>query len=266
MKSLTPILFLFFIVPFFIGCDQIESNDFLQGDGPIDIDTSTIVQKVLIEDFTGYKCTNCPQASTELHTLETLYEGKIIGIAVHAGFFASPGGTFTTDFRTDAGNELEAFFSPQSFPIGMVNRKGYPSNVLIEYTDWASIVTQTLNQDPSVGLKISEADGQLTIQAKRIGTITGNLKLVVCLTEDKIIDKQINGTNLIEDYEHNHVLRTNINGTWGSDIVLTEEYTSFSYSYVLENNWIKSNCKIVAYIYNDSTKEILQAEELHLSE
>ena len=34
------------------------------------------------------------------------------------------------------------------------------------------------------------------------------------------IDKQIDGSELIEEYEHNHVLRKVINGTWGSNIQL----------------------------------------------
>lgn len=249
------------------SCDKIDREDFLQGDnGGGNTDTTTIVKKILIEDFTGFKCTNCPLASSELNTIENLFEDKIIGIGVHAGFFAAPSGVFTTDFRTEAGNELADFFGPEAFPIGMVNRMNYPDNVLLEYTEWASKVSEIINQDPTVGILISENNNQITVQAKSLSTINGNLKLVVCLTEDKIIDKQIDGSNLIEDYEHNHVLRKNINGTWGSDVSLTNEYTSFEFNYSLDNNWVRSNCNIIAYVYNDSNKEVLQVEKIHLTD
>ena len=260
--------YLIILIAFFSSCDKIERTDFLQGDnnGGGGVDTTTIVQKVLIEDFTGYKCTNCPLASSELYTIENLFEGKIVGIGVHSGFFAAPSGVFTTDFRTTAGDELATFFGPESFPIGMVNRKGYPENVLVDYTEWASMVTEILNQTPSVGILLSESNNKITVRAKSLSDISGNLKLVVCITEDKIIDYQIDGVDLVEDYEHNHVLRTNVNGTWGTDITLTSEYSSFEFDYSLDNNWVRSNCNVVAYVYNDSNKEVLQAEKIHLTD
>ncbi len=264
MKYITT--YLIVLVAFFSACDKIESTDFLQGETGGEIDTTTFVQKVLIEDFTGFLCTNCPSASTELHTIENLFEDKIIGIGIHAGFFAQPAGIFTTDFRTEAGNELASFFGPESFPIGMVNRLGYPENVLIDYTEWASMVTEILNQTPSVGLLLSESNDKITVEAKRLSAIDGNLKLVVCITEDKVIDKQVDGPDLIEDYEHNHVLRTNVNGTWGTDVTLTDDYSSYDFNYSLDDNWVRSNCNVIAYVYNDSNKEVLQAEKIHLTD
>ena len=128
------------------------------------------------------------------------------------------------------------------------------------------MVTEILNQTPSVGILLSESNNKITVRAKSLSDISGNLKLVVCITEDKIIDYQIDGVDLVEDYEHNHVLRTNVNGTWGTDITLTSEYSSFEFDYSLDNNWVRSNCNVVAYIYNDSNKEVLQAEKIHLTD
>lgn len=262
-KTLTILPLLSFL--FFFSCDTIEKNDFLVGE-TLTPDTTTIIKKVLIEDFTGYKCTNCPAASAELHTIEELYPDKVVGIGIHAGFFAKPSGVFVTDFRTTEGDELSGFFGPDAFPIGMVNRVGYPENVLVEYTDWASQVSSILNEDPTIGIKISENNNQITIEAKRISSANNNLKLVVCITEDKIIDKQIDGSDLIDNYEHNHVLRKVVNGTWGESINLTNEYTSLSFDYSLENIWVRSNCNIIAFVYDDSNKEVLQVEKIHLSD
>ena len=223
-------------------------------------------KKILIEDFTGYKCTNCPAASSELHTIEELYPDKIIGIAIHAGFFAKPSGDFVTDFRTPEGDELADFFEPDAFPIGMVNRVGYPNNVLKEYTDWATEVSSQLLQTPTIELSISEENNTINVEARRLSDDNANLKLVVCITEDGVIYKQIDGSNLIEDYEHNHILRKVLNGTWGSSIQLTNTSSTFSYDYTLEDTWVRSNCNVVAFVYNDSNKEVLQAEKIHLSD
>ena len=39
-----------------------------------------------------------------------------------------------------------------------------------------------------------------------------------------------------------------------------------SYDYTLEDSWVKSNCNIVAYVYDNSNKEILQVEKIHLTD
>lgn len=257
---LLPLLALFLL----FSCDKIETTDFLQGGTPI-IDTNSVVKKVLIEDFTGYKCTNCPDASSELHTIEDLYTNKVIAIGIHTGFFAKPSGVFETDFRTSEGDELGAFFGPSAFPIGMVNRIGYPENVLTEYTSWASEVSSILDQDPTIDIIISEANNTITVDAKRLSEGNNSLKLVICITEDKIIDKQLDGAELIEDYEHNHVLRNIVNGTWGSSINLTNDYSSFDFNYTIEDSWVRSNCNVVAFVYDDNNKEVLQAEKIHLT-
>ena len=244
------------------SCDTIEKDNFTDPGASF----PWLGKKVLIEDFTGYKCTNCPAASTELHTIEELYTDKVIGIAVHAGFFAQPSGVFVTDFRTDEGEELVEFFEPSAFPIGMVNRIGYPENALIEYTDWATEVSNQLLQAPTIELSISEENNIINVEARRLSDDNNSLKLVVCITEDGVIYKQIDGSDLIEDYEHNHMLRKVLNGTWGSSIQLSNTTSTFSYNYTLDDSWVRSNCNVVAFVYDDSNKEVLQAEKIHLTD
>ena len=128
------------------------------------------------------------------------------------------------------------------------------------------MIPDILDEPATVALKLSESNNQITVEAKKLTEISGNLKLVLCITEDNIIDKQVDGSTLIEEYEHDHVLRTHLNGTWGSYITLENEYTSFNYDFSIENNWVRSNCNIVAYVYNDSNKEVLQVEKLHLTD
>ncbi|MBJ60167.1 MAG: hypothetical protein CMP64_06285 [Flavobacteriales bacterium] len=250
------------IISLTFSCDVIEKDNFTDPNANF----PWLGKKVLIEDFTGYKCTNCPQASSELKTIEELYPEKVVSIAIHAGFFAQPSGNFITDFRTTAGNELAGFFEPEVFPIGMINRQGYPGNILFNYTDWASKAGEQLLQVPTIDLSISEENNSVSIQARRLSESNNSLKLVVCITEDGIIDKQIDGSELIEEYEHNHVLRKVINGTWGSNIQLSSTLSTYSYSYSLEDSWVRSNCNIVAFVYDNSNKEVLQVEKIHLTD
>ena len=148
----------------------------------------------------------------------------------------------------------------------MVNRQGYPDNVLLSYTDWASQAGEQLLQAPTIELSISEENNSVSVQARRLTEANNSLKLVVCITEDGIIDKQIDGSELIEEYEHNHVLRKVVNGAWGSNIQLSSTSSTYSYDYTLEDSWVRSNCNIVAYVYDNSNKEILQVEKIHLTD
>ena len=262
MKKIYYLILSLFIVSLTFSCDVIEKDNFTDPNAGF----PWLGKKVLIEDFTGYKCANCPQASSELKTIEELFPEKVVSIAIHAGFFSQPSGDFITDFRTTGGNELADFFEPEVFPIGMINRQGYPDNVLLNYTDWVSIVQEKLLQAPTIDLSISEENNSVSIQARLLSESNNSLNLVVCITEDGIIDKQIDGSELIEEYEHNHVLRKVINGTWGSNIQLSSTLSTYSYDYTLEDSWVRRNCNIVAFVYDNSNKEVLQVEKIHLTD
>lgn len=60
---------------------------------------------VLIKDFTGARCVNCPAAAEYAHNLQhQLGEDHVIIMSVHAGYLAQPLGQFP-DFLTDEGTE-----------------------------------------------------------------------------------------------------------------------------------------------------------------
>src|SRR4051812_39355218 len=50
----------------------------------------TPVRKVLVEDYTGHRCVNCPPAGVTLENLRTTYPQQVIGLGVHANFWAKP--------------------------------------------------------------------------------------------------------------------------------------------------------------------------------
>jgi len=265
-------IYLSFILASIIGCDKIEQEDILIGDGGPIIDTTTFVKKVLIEDFTGHTCQNCPEAAEEIHTLQGIssYENKVIAIAVHAGFFSNTNNTFTTDFTTNEGTEIHDFFEVESYPKGMINRGGYNNTThLLDYPQWAGSVANLIEQDPEVAIKINAENGSsIIIETKLLQEVSDELKLVVVLTENNIIDKQLaEGQGVVEDYEHNHVLRKSLNGAWGQTVELNlTSFETFTFDYTLENSWVETNINVVAYIYSETSKEVLQVEEIHLTE
>ena len=100
------------------------------------------VKKILVEDYTGFRCPNCPKAADTLKAILASYPGRVIGMGVHVSIgFAepavvsgAPAGSFTSDFRTPEGDNYDntSLFYPSGgtkggLPKGMVNRVDYNS-------------------------------------------------------------------------------------------------------------------------------------------
>ncbi len=99
------------------------------------------------------------------------------------------------------------------------------------------------------------ADNIVTIQVNATGTdgtVTG--KLQVWLIEDNIKALQLmpDGT-ANQEYIHNHVFRTVVNGTWGEDFSVNKgETEQRTMTLDLEPNWNPNELSIVAFVYDDN--------------
>ena len=292
-------ILIFGILLYFTSCDIVETP-YMNNENinPIDTNSTSYVKKVLIEDFTGHKCPNCPAAANEIEAIHNIYDDQIIAIAIHvSSAFARPDNPsqstkYLYDFRTIWGDDLDNFFeiSNGGLPIGMVNRTGYSNNHKLNYEQWANAVTNELNKDVDFGIIINSNSNNINISTEILNNISGSYNLVVCLTESGIINWQKNGTEDIEDYEHNHVLRSVLtdellsnNNSYqsGQEIeksinydLTSLEQNNIDYSqinpqsgpgYGNAGNWNADNMSVIAYIYNNNTKEIIQVEEAYLN-
>ena len=268
-------------------------------DGPFITDYDSYVnpeKKVLIEDFTGHLCPNCPDAARELDAIHDIYGDQIIGMAIHVSksfarpYPASQAPSFQYDFRTNWGDELDGYYgiSAMGLPRGMVNRIGFPDNHKLGKDEWASTVALELKKEINFKIYISSDDNSISITSEVQNNISSEYNLVVCLTESNIINWQKDGQDNIEDYQHNHVLRTvlmdeelsnssnyvagqQIETLINYDLAALEQYNIDYSTNTAElgngnaGDWDASNMSIIAYIYNTTTKEIVQVEESHLN-
>lgn len=278
--SVQKILISLIIISFIISsCDKIEAPYIREHHNGNDTTTPGI-RKVLLEDYTGHKCINCPTAAFLAHDLEDFYNGKLIIMSVHAGFFALPGsGDYTADFRTPAGDELDSYFevSAHGNPKGMVNRTAYNQILLLEPGNWGQAVAQLINLPSETEIDISLAYHSAT--RKLDGTVSveftaepdGNFYLCIYVVEDHIIAPQKNNDNSLGptpdwlDYEHHNVLRGAVNGTWGealndSPILVNDSFQKNFTGFQIKNEWNDNNCSILAFVYHQDTKSILQVE------
>ena len=269
-------------------------------DGPYIIDSESYInpdKKVLIEDFTGHLCPNCPDAARELEAIHDIYGDQIIAIAIHVSksfarpYPASQAPIFQYDFRTNWGTNWDDFYgiSNAGLPRGMINRVGYQNDShRLGKDEWASTVSLELKKEVDFNISITSDTNNITVSSTLENDLINNYNLVVCLTESNIENWQKDGQENIENYKHNHVLRTVIydnklsNQTDFSSGEVIENSFNISLSDLEQDNidysiniaelgngnaggWDVDNLSVIAYIYNTLTQEILQVEEVHLN-
>jgi thiol-disulfide isomerase/thioredoxin len=279
MKQLIKYLF-FLSLMAFIACDIVE-EPYTEGGGDNPIPQDSAVRKVLIEDYTGFKCPNCPSAANEAHELKQVYGEQLIIMAVHAGSFAVPdaGGDYTDDLRTTCGNDLNSFFGISSYPSGMVNRREFSGNRILSFGNWGSSVASILAEDVLADIKIetlwqqSTQEVQIIVVSEFLFDDNEPYSLCVYLLEDSIITWQKNNNPLmgavpdISNYVQMHVLRDAVNSTWGDEIISSgptigcKDSSNYSYDFSLHPEIDPNQCRILAFIYNKNTYEIIQVEE-----
>lgn len=233
------------------------------------------VRRVLLEDFTGQRCVNCPTAHEIAHNLQEYYgDDKLITVAVHAGFFALPiGEPYNYDFRTEAGNAYESFFGVQTYPSGMVNRINSSGNYLIDKDGWGSAADAEFQKETSleITIKPSLSDNKISgdIDLYFFEDFGTQAYLQIYVMEDNIVKPQVTPGGDDLNYNHMHVLRGAINGDWGQllpSTYLAEERTTISFSnYEIGDDWNTEELYIVAYVYDASTKEVLQVNKKKLN-
>jgi thiol-disulfide isomerase/thioredoxin len=255
-----------------ISCDIVEepyTNTIIQPP-----DTGEVLQKVLLEEFTGHQCPNCPAGAKIAAQLDELYGDQFIIMAYHAGFFANTNASFPINYKTPTGEELKGHFGVISYPSGLVNRN---NGEVLGTTEWATIAADLISQEPKLKLQInkdyntSTRELCVTVTATAISSME-SMYVCVFLTESGLISPQKTNDDLdypdgiIPDYVHNHVFRNSMNGTWGTNIftdgAAIDEIETLSVSCILNSEWNVANMDIVCFAYCIETGEVIQVEEV----
>lgn len=273
------------------SCDKISEEEYKGGRGTVIIDDSTdtdtlpAVRKVLLEDYTGQTCGNCPAANAIAGSIKDAHAGRVIVMEVHAGFFAQPrtsGTKYLTDFRCTAGNELDNFFGVSNVgnPYGMVNRLDFPTTEHVKSKEkWGGLVDSTLAKAPiaKIGMTSTYDEGTravtLKTSTKFVAEYPEPTSLVIYLTEDSLLGWQTDyskpsGSQDVENYVHRHVLRAALNSTFGEALTTApaeiNKKVSNQFNYTLPANFVSKHCALIAVLYNSTTREVLQVEEVEI--
>ena len=242
------------------ACDHIDEDERY-----IYVKPAAVQRTVLIEDFTGQGCVNCPKATEVITQLEEQYPDGVIAVAIHCGPFARSATGTRYPLGTDEGDAYYQHWNFDRQPIGMVNRQG-----LSDYTDWTTLVHKMVQLTAPLSIAVqADADPdirQLNVVAT-IMAIDGNVgaNLQLWLVEDGIVNAQYMPDGSVNRaYVHNHVLRRAINGTWGEQVTLGEGQTAtIDHSIALEEGWNMEHLRVVAFVYDNTG--VLQAAQTNVN-
>lgn len=211
-------------------------------------------RSVLVEEFTGQTCVNCPGAHELMADLEERMNSAdhvgIIAVGIHTPLF---GMDVPRGFVTD---ESEYYSSmAESAPSARINRR----YGVVNTDKWTgSILAEVVRKSP-----IAFSDFAARINRNGMIDVSGQIicsddvsdtRLQLWLVEDNITAPQMTSTKPIADYVHKSVFRKSINALDGDPIEVRRNSTVR----VEEKNFVipefvsdSENLRVVAFVFNE---------------
>lgn len=244
-----------------LGCAQKINNEDRWSPIVVENVPSQDRKTILVEEFTGQKCINCPVAAEVLQKIVSANSPNIITISLHAKRTKQTNPALESDLAEACAEK----FGVQSVVPGIIINRLPMDNSGLKYSDdrstWSSLIQRFVNQKATHRLQVkTEAVTGRNISLSVLGTNVSsqspadNIGLAIWVVEDIYEEQQIAG-KVEPHYLHHNVLR----GALTNDVSykIGEKHTVKA-DLPLTVKEVK-NAKIVAYIYNQQTGEIYEA-------
>lgn len=272
-QKIRHIVFLLSVIPFLLlSCEDFNEEERLVPLRGETTDSTPVTkmqngQALLLEDFTGWNCPNCPEGTEILKTLKQTYGDKIVIAAIHQGVFARPKAeNDNLDLRTEYGDELGREFNITSWPTLVINRDVVPSG----RGEWANSVAAALSSQQhllniSLGVKQTEVGTLVSVLVEAAEDIHDNLIINLYATESNIKGKQNNQGTILEDYSFQHVLRNNTLIGLPLTTGAVSKGEKIEKSYLLDTSGLNhEHSSIVVMVARASNGKVIQVNEIDI--
>lgn len=231
-------------------------------------------QKQLVEQFTTQGASNCPKGNVVLEALQQMRD-DMAWAAIHLNYNG------TDVFNIPEGTQVASYLGGNRFPTATFNRYGgiqsinYSKQYAQQVADMLSYTHFDCNPVPALAtIDISPVydEATRTLEVNVSGSLAddcstvmdGEMGLTVYLTEDSLVARQLSSGAWVEDYVHNHVLRSVLTPYDGDLLTLSGVTYEKSYQVVLPEDWIPDNMRIVAFVHRRGTtatdKQVINCE------
>lgn len=231
----------------FTACNDIDEDDRY-----IYVEPPQTDKVVLIEDFTGQNCLNCPTATEFIEQIQEDYgTDRVIAVGIHSGSMNQG-----LPLYTQTGQHYFDQWNIIGQPAGVIDRRTKVEGVN-SITPWNTAVNNALALSAPLRLSATTSYDAATrtvsidVTAEGVLDVEGMLQL--WLVEDNIVNPQkMPDGSTVRNYVHNHVFRTAVNGEDGEAFSLAwGETKTVSHTYTLDAAWKEADMSVVAFVYND---------------
>ena len=229
-------------------------------------------RNVLVEEFTTERCQNCPSGAQKMNeTLHSkdIYAERVSVVCHHSGYG-------TDEFTLPCDQDMLWFYNEGGSvyaPAWMVNRQGrYSQNavstgqkqaiyMINSPSEFAAELDMEMQLPTHVmlGVKATMEDGQVNVLVNGVRDKDFSLEnplLTVYLTEDNVIGRQQYPNGIVDNYQHQHLIRT-YNSSWGDDIEWDGNVFTATYTFIVDESWKQEDMKVVALVANyDATDNL----------
>jgi hypothetical protein len=245
-------------------------------------------KNILVEEFTGVKCANCPTGAAIIRAMQNANPNRIIVAKMHSNFLADPIKTTDVDLRTQDAEDIDLGFGgapskPSAIIDRIINTNITPNNIFFNDKDkWAAAINAQLAKTSPINLQVICQLDTFTnkINIKGIITFTetnaDTLAMSIYITQNKIVATQDSASATgspieIDDYEHEEALRKCvtpvITGTTFKTAAVPagrvfEKGASVDIPLMLTNI---NNTHVVVFIHKINKGEVLQATEAKIT-
>lgn len=203
------------------SCDNISESERL-----IYVKPADVKKNMLIEDFTGQTCRNCPETTDVIHQLQQTYgDSAVIAVGIYSGPFGKRNNGTLLPLTTQVGDDYYTSEGIEQQPTVKIDRMTTSSDNTILTNLVNTILSQNARASLSATTTYDAATGKASVNVSVESTTTvKNALLGVWVIEDSIVSPQVMPTGKTNStYVHNHVFRTNLTSPMkGESVSLTQ--------------------------------------------
>jgi hypothetical protein len=241
-------------------------------------------KNIVLEEFTGIYCVNCPDGHLKAQQLHDANPGDVVLINIHTGSYANPN-PGDPDFQTPFGTAIAGQTNLAGYPAGTVNRHEFPglqqntTGTAMSRGNWDDAGDDILINNSCVNVAaeatIDVSTRELTVMVEAFYTdnsIFPSNKIHVALLQNNVEGPQTgasyNPAQILPNgnYNHQHMLRHLLTGQWGENVTPTTIGSFFqnTYNYTIPTNlngvsYDLFNLEIVIFI-SENNQEILTGD------
>lgn len=277
MKQQLYIFQLISLLILFAACEEVGPAINLETETQVVEDTTTneIKRVVLLEEFTGARCANCPAGAELAQQLAEESGNRVIIISIHSsGAFSLPYAG-EMDFRTPEGDKIETFLGKASgYPSASINRKLFDGELtaIVTGPSWSNYINKELAETPAVNIELNASLESATIDVSCnlnfLKDISTDVKISVVVVEDDIISPQNVNSVKIDDYVHQHVFRTMLT-PFDGELITTNVSSGDTIDKKFQltqipGAWKKDKLSVVAFVHGNGTDGVYQVTKTKL--